>query len=105
MSQTGKLYRRPKILGPSLLTSGPPPVLLILILKIPYWMFYVLLKIYALFDSDPPFTADQLKALVAGDVFPVDNWCEEFNVEYTGFSDALKETHTHPEYSKYILEF
>jgi nucleoside-diphosphate-sugar epimerase len=39
------------------------------LIKIPYTLFYALLKIYAVFSKKPPFTADQLKALTAGDYF------------------------------------
>lgn len=75
-----------------------------LILKIPYSVFYILLKIYALFSSKPPFTADQLKALTAGDYFKGCNWWDEFEISPTPFEEAMRETFTHPEFSKYILK-
>ncbi len=75
-----------------------------LILNIPYNMFYYLLKIYALFSAKPPFTADQLKALTAGDKFEVFAWWNEFAVEPIPFEQAMRETHLHPVYSKYILK-
>ena len=37
------------------------------IVHIPFWLFKLLLKIYALFSDKPPFTASQLDALTAGD--------------------------------------
>ena len=37
------------------------------ILKIPYFSFHLLLKIWAIFDKDPPFTTSQLKALITDD--------------------------------------
>jgi nucleoside-diphosphate-sugar epimerase len=77
----------------------------IIILKIPYVIFYLLLKIYALFINNPPFTADQLKALTAGDKFEVFNWWDEFDIVPTEIQAAMEETFNHPEYSKYILEF
>jgi nucleoside-diphosphate-sugar epimerase len=75
-----------------------------LILNIPYWLFYYLLKLYALFSAKPPFTADQLAALTAGDKFEVFDWWREFAVEPTPFEQAMKETHHHPVYSQYILK-
>jgi len=75
-----------------------------IILNIPYSLFYYLLKIYAIFSSKPPFTADQLKALTAGDTFTVYPWGEEFGVTPTPFEAAMHETHHHPAYSKYILK-
>jgi nucleoside-diphosphate-sugar epimerase len=76
-----------------------------LILHIPYSLFWVLLKIWALFDNDPPFTADQLKALIAGDEFEVIAWDKIFDVKPTPFAEAINETFQHPEYSQYILKF
>jgi nucleoside-diphosphate-sugar epimerase len=75
-----------------------------IILNIPYSVFYYLLKIYALFSSKPPFTADQLVALTAGDEFAVFNWWDEFALKPTPFIEAMSETHKHPDYSKYILK-
>lgn len=76
-----------------------------LILKIPFKLFWVLLKIWALFDRNPPFTADQLDALVASDEFEVIDWEGEFDVTATKFKDAVHETFCHPTYSKIELEF
>ncbi|ACG57840.1 NAD-dependent epimerase/dehydratase [Hydrogenobaculum sp. Y04AAS1] len=76
-----------------------------LILNIPYWLFYTLLYIWGIFDPDPPFTVDQLKALVAGDIFEVIDWPNIFNVKPTPFGKAIEETFTHPIYSKVVLEF
>ena len=76
-----------------------------LIIHIPYWLFWVLLKIYAVFDKDPPFTADQLKALVAGDEFEVIPWWDIFHVTPTPFKKAIEETFTDPTYSRLTLKF
>ena len=76
-----------------------------LILKIPYSFFWILLKVYSLFDNDPPFTVSQLKALTAGDEFEVIPWWDIFEVESTGFKQAIDETFNHPEYSKIVLDF
>ena len=75
------------------------------IVKIPYSLFWILLKVYALFSSDPPFTTDQLKALTAKDEFELIPWWEIFAINPTGFVAAIDETFNHPEYSKVILEF
>lgn len=76
-----------------------------IILKIPYGLFYGLLWVWALFDKNPPFTTQQLQALVAKDEFAVTNWTETFGVPYTPFEEAIEETFNHPVYSKVVLEF
>lgn len=75
------------------------------IVKIPYHMFWALLKVYAVFDRNPPFTVNQLEALVTPDVFEVIDWPEIFDVEETPLRKALEETYLHPEYSQITLEF
>lgn len=75
------------------------------LLSIPYTLFYVLLKTWALFDKNPPFTADQLKALVAHDEFEVIDWPTIFNVTPTPFAKAVHDTFNHPIYSQVVLEF
>ncbi|MCB5361869.1 NAD-dependent epimerase/dehydratase family protein [Vibrio lentus] len=77
----------------------------VLILKIPFSLFSILLKIWALFDKNPPFTVDQLDALVACDEFEVMDWEREFCVKATRFDDAVDETFRHEKYSKIELEF
>lgn len=76
-----------------------------IILKIPYGLFYGLLWVWALFDKNPPFTTQQLQALVAKDEFEVTTWPETFGVPYTPFEKAIEETFNHPVYSKVVLEF
>ncbi len=76
-----------------------------LILRIPYGLFSALLRLWALFDRNPPFTADQLKALTAGDEFEVIDWPAIFGVPATPFSEAIGQTFGHPVYSKVTLEF
>lgn len=74
------------------------------IVKIPYTLFGVLLKIYALFSDKPPFTASQLKALTAGDDFKGVDIEKTFGFEPTPFAEGIKETFCHPVYSKYVVE-
>lgn len=76
-----------------------------LIMKIPYYLFYWLLRIWALFDRNPPFTADQLKALKAPDEFEVIDWPRIFGVRPTPFPKAIDETFNHPVYSSIVLDF
>lgn len=75
------------------------------IVRIPYGLFYVLLKVYALFDRNPPFTASQLKALTAGDEFEVIDWEGIFGIKATLFANAVDETFNDPVYSQIALEF
>ena len=76
-----------------------------LIVKIPYSLFYALLWIWALFDKNPPFTTQQLQALVAKDEFEVIDWPRIFGVPYTPFEVAIEETFNHQTYSQVVLEF
>jgi len=76
-----------------------------IVLKIPYGLFYALLWIWALFDKNPPFTTQQLQALVAKDEFEVIDWPSIFGVPYTPFEKAIDETFNHPIYSKVVLDF
>jgi len=75
-----------------------------LIIHIPYGLFYALLKIYAIFSRKPPFTADQLKALTAGDQFTGVNTEKVFNVVQTPFEDAIHDTFYDQQYSKFVLK-
>jgi nucleoside-diphosphate-sugar epimerase len=75
------------------------------IVRIPYGTFWALLKLYALFDRDPPFTTKQLEALVTPDVFEVIDWPGIFGVKATPLRGALEQTFCDPVYSKIVLEF
>lgn len=75
------------------------------VMRIPYGLFAVLLRAWAMFDKNPPFTADQLKALTAGDEFEVIDWPSIFGVRSTPFKHAVRETFTDPVYSQVELEF
>lgn len=74
-----------------------------LIVHIPYGVFRFLLKLYALFSRKPPFTADQLKALTAGDDFRGVDTRAAFGVEQTPFEDAIRESYCDPRYSHIVL--
>lgn len=75
------------------------------IVKIPYTLFYFLMWSYGLFSKNPPFTTQQLEALVADDHFELIPWWDIFEVESTPFEKAMDETFNDPTYSKYVLEF
>lgn len=75
------------------------------IVKIPYNLFYLLLWTWSLFDKNPPFTIQQLEALIGKDEFKIIDWPKIFNVKYTPFSQAIDATFNHPIYSKITLEF
>ncbi|MFA6687665.1 MAG: NAD(P)-dependent oxidoreductase [Desulfuromonas sp.] len=75
------------------------------IVKIPYSAFYAMLWCWSLFDHNPPFTTQQLAALVAKDEFEVTDWPDIFGVTYTPFATAIDETFNDPTYSKIVLEF
>jgi nucleoside-diphosphate-sugar epimerase len=74
------------------------------VVRIPYWLFYLLLKIYAQFSKKPPFTTEQLRALTAGDEFTGVDMEAIFGFQPTPFREALRETFGHPIYSKVALE-
>lgn len=76
-----------------------------IVMKIPYGLFYALLAIWAVFDKNPPFTTQQLSALVAKDEFEVIAWDKIFGVSSTSFQTALEETFHHEIYSQVVLEF
>ena len=75
------------------------------LVKLPYFLFYSLLAIYAVFDRNPPFTTSQLKALVIDEVFEDIDWETIFGVTATPLDQAIEQTFSHPVYSKIKLKF
>jgi len=75
------------------------------IIKIPYFLFWILLKTYAIFNRNPPFTTSQLQALIIPETFEIIDWPSEFNIQSTSLSDAMQETFQNPKYSNITLEF
>lgn len=75
------------------------------IIRIPYRLFWLLLKTNALWDKNPAFTARQLEALVTPDVFEVIDWPGIFNIRATPLDEALNITFRDPTYSSVVLEF
>lgn len=75
-----------------------------MIIHIPYSLFRLLLRLYVVFSNKPPFTADQLKALAAGDDFSGVDTFKEFGVRQTPFEEAVHESYCDPRYSNIVLE-
>ncbi|MDA9649533.1 NAD-dependent epimerase/dehydratase family protein [Alphaproteobacteria bacterium] len=76
-----------------------------IILPIPYQLFWVLLKVYSFFSKDPPFTTQQLEALVISEEFPIIDWPDIFSVKTTPLEEAFEQVYKHGKYSKVKLEF
>lgn len=75
------------------------------IVNVPYSLFYAMLWLWGKFDDNPPFTTQQLAALVAKDEFEVIDWPGIFGVKATPFAKAIDETFNDPRYSSVVLEF
>jgi nucleoside-diphosphate-sugar epimerase len=75
-----------------------------LIVRIPVFLFAFLLRTYALFSHKPPFTANQLEALTAGDDFAGVDTYAVFGVRQTPFEQAIRESYCDPRYSPVVLE-
>ena len=75
------------------------------VVHVPFRIFWLLLRLYALVDRHPPFTTTQLEALVIPEVFPIIDWPETFNVKETPLRDALVETFLDTRYSNITLSF
>jgi nucleoside-diphosphate-sugar epimerase len=73
------------------------------IVHIPIGFFAFLLRTYALFSRKPPFTADQLKALSAGDDFKGVDTEAVFGVKQHAFEDAIRESYCDPRYTHIVL--
>jgi nucleoside-diphosphate-sugar epimerase len=73
--------------------------------KIPYSLFWSLLKVNSFFDKNPVFTVKQLQALVTPDVFEVIDWPALFRIRATPLQQALDETFQDPVYSQVVLDF
>jgi nucleoside-diphosphate-sugar epimerase len=63
----------------------------ILFIRIPIPVFLMLLKIHNLFMPKKPYVPSQLKALIAGDIFHVEEWEKEFDVRYTPYEAGVKD--------------
>jgi nucleoside-diphosphate-sugar epimerase len=75
------------------------------IVPIPYGAFRAMLWLRSLVDRNPPFTTQQLAALISPDEFEVIDWPNIFDVVPTPFAAAIAETFNDPHYGKVVLEF
>ena len=75
------------------------------IIRIPYWLFWLALKTFALVRPNPPFTTGQLRALATPEVFDVIDWPGIFGVPATPLPEALKRTFGDPVFAKVALAF
>lgn len=73
--------------------------------KLPYGLFWTMLKVNSMFDKNPAFTVKQLKALVTPDTFEVIDWPSIFGIRATPLQEALNLTFRDPVYSKVVLAF
>ena len=64
-----------------------------------------MLRVYALIDRNPPFTTNQLEALVIPEVFPIIDWPAIFNVRETPLREALIESYLDPRYCRHCACF
>lgn len=73
------------------------------IVPIPMRLFEYLLRLYSVFSRKPPFTADQLRALTAGDDFSGVDTQAVFGVRQTPLLEAFRESYCDPTYSHIVL--
>lgn len=73
------------------------------IVHIPVRLFRLMLESYAVFSRKPPFTADQLDALCAGDDFRGVDTEQAFGFRQTPFEQALRESYCDPRYSHVLV--
>jgi nucleoside-diphosphate-sugar epimerase len=75
------------------------------IVHIPVTLFKFLLQLWSIWDKDPPFTSQQLTALIAHDEFEIIDWPKIFSVTPTPLSEALDKTFNDAVYSRIVLDF
>jgi nucleoside-diphosphate-sugar epimerase len=73
------------------------------IVHIPVPLFAALLRLYSVFSARPPFTADQLKALSAGDDFRGVDTEQAFGFRQTPFEEAVRQSYCDPRYSHVLV--
>jgi nucleoside-diphosphate-sugar epimerase len=69
-----------------------------IIVPTPMPIFKFMLRVYNILLNKPTVTNDQLIALTAGDIFPVEPWTKTFNVSYTPFRKGIKKIYSSPNY-------
>lgn len=73
------------------------------IIRIPYGLFWLVVRTYALADRDPPFTTQQLEALVIPEEFEMIDWPAIFGVRMTPLRQALIRTFREQPYCNIAL--
>ncbi|HEX5458428.1 MAG TPA: NAD(P)-dependent oxidoreductase [Steroidobacteraceae bacterium] len=73
------------------------------IVRIPYRLFWLLIGAYALIDRHPPFTTQQLEALVIPEEFEMIDWPRIFGVATTPLREALLRTFREKPYCDIVL--
>jgi nucleoside-diphosphate-sugar epimerase len=73
------------------------------VLRIPYRLFWLLVRTYALVDRHPPFTTQQLEALVIPEEFEMIDWPGIFGVPMTSLREALARTFRELPYCDIVL--
>jgi len=73
------------------------------IVKLPVPLFGLMLRLAALVSDKPPFTIEQMHALMAGDDFSGVDIEAVFGFAPTHFEAAVRETFGHPTYSQVVL--
>lgn len=73
------------------------------IVRIPYRLFWLLVRTYAFFDRHPPFTTQQLEALVIPEEFEMIDWPAMFGVAMTPLREALMRTFREQPYCDIVL--
>ena len=73
-------------------------------MQIPYSLFFILLKVYSFFVTNPPFNVNQLRALVIPETFEIIDWENIFAIKQTDFKEALEETFNDPSLSNIELD-
>lgn len=76
-----------------------------LVMRIHPSIFRSLLKIWSRFDKNPPFTVQQLDALLANEEFEMFDWPAKFGITPTSFESAIEKTFCDPTYGSVVLEF
>lgn len=74
-----------------------------LFLTLPISIFLILLKTYSLITGKEPYQESQLKALTAGDIFPLGDWEEKFGIKHTLFKEGIRE-YINSQHQKYVRE-
>jgi nucleoside-diphosphate-sugar epimerase len=73
------------------------------IVRIPYWLFWLLVRVYALVDRHPPFTTQQLEALLIPEEFEMIDWPGTFGVPMTPLREAFLRTYRERPYCDIVL--